>query len=286
MSDSAAMLHIEGVRKSFGAITAVDDLSLSVGAGEVVGLLGPNGAGKTTAIRLITGLLRPERGVVFLNQRPPHVAEARCSLGVAPQQVALYEDLSANANVRLFARLYGLRGAALRRATREVLERVGLADRARDRVSTFSGGMQRRLNLAIALVHRPRIVLLDEPTVGVDPQSRDYILRYIGELRDAGCAVLFSTHYMEEAQRLCDRVAIIDRGRLLTCDAVPRLLAAHGGSSVITVQRVSGDERFESSDPKHDLARFLQADDVVGVHIERASLESVFLNLTGRSLRD
>jgi ABC-2 type transport system ATP-binding protein len=281
------MLHLDHLRKAFGSTVAVDDLSLTIPRGRVFGLLGPNGAGKTTTISMAVGLLRPDSGVVDLDGRgSPMDPEVRRGIGVAPQTIALYDDLSAAENLVFFARLYGLASACVRRRAGELLDLVGLADRARDRVKAFSGGMKRRLNLAAALLHDPPLVLLDEPTAGVDPQSRNAILDIVRSLRDQGRTVVYTTHYMEEAQRLCDQVAIIDRGRLLALDTVEGLIRTHGGSSLLTVHRAAGEERLRTSDPVADLAVRLREPDVLNVRIDRPDLEAVFLALTGRSLRD
>ncbi|MEL6498677.1 MAG: ABC transporter ATP-binding protein [Planctomycetota bacterium] len=259
------MLSFRGVTKSFGKIRALDRLSFDVEPGEVFGLLGPNGAGKTTSISLAVGLLRPEHGSIELTGiGGPHTRAARAALGVAPQSLAVYDDLTARENLELFAGLYGQTRRERRATAGELLERVGLHDRAGDRVAGFSGGMKRRLNLASALVHRPRIVLLDEPTAGVDPQSRNALFDIVRGLRGDTTTVVYTTHYMEEAQKLCDRVAIIDHGKLLALDTVDRLI------SRFKAERDPGTQNFEPT-----LATGTGGD-----------LESVFLELTGKSLRD
>lgn len=281
------MLTLEHLRKSFGAIVAVDDLSLEVPEGSIFGFLGPNGAGKTTTIAMAVGLARPDSGTVDVGGRgSPIDPQVRRAIGVAPQAIALYDELSASENLLVFARLYGLNRANARARAGLLLQMVGLSDRARDRVKGFSGGMKRRLNLAAALLHDPPLVLLDEPTAGVDPQSRNAILDIVKSLRDQGRTVVYTTHYMEEAQRLCDRVAIIDHGKLLALDTVDELIRRHGGQSTLTIQRTTGEERFQSPDPVADLSTRLRESDVLNIRIDRADLESVFLNLTGRSLRD
>jgi ABC-2 type transport system ATP-binding protein len=251
------VLRLEGVRLRYGTLVAVDGLTLEARGGEILGLLGPNGAGKTTTVGLATGVLQPDEGrVEIAGAGPPSTPLARRRLGVAPQSLAVYEALTGRENLDFFASLHGLDGAARRERVLLALEFVGLADRAKDRVSAYSGGMKRRLNLAAAIVHDPEIVLLDEPTVGVDPQSRGLIFENVLALRDRGRAILYTTHYMEEAERLCDRVAIVDHGRLLAEGTVAALVAAHGGEGVRSVR------------------------------VERARLEDVFLHLTGRHLRD
>jgi len=281
------MLRLSEVRKSFGSITAVDGLSLSIGRGEVFGLLGPNGAGKSTTIGMSVGLVKPDGGRVEVEGLgSPSEPAVRRRIGVAPQAIALYDDLSALENMQFFGRLQGLRGRALRARAAELMEMVGLTDRARDRVRGYSGGMKRRLNLAVSLVNDPPLVMLDEPTAGVDPQSRNALFDLVLRMRSAGKTVVYTTHYMEEAQRLCDRVGIIDQGRLLALGTVGELLASHGGMSMVVVRRAEGESRVETADPVAELTRAMAAGGVLGVEVERPSLESVFLSLTGRSLRD
>lgn len=281
------MLHLVHVLKRYGALCAVDDLSLSIRPGEIFGLLGPNGAGKSTTVNMICGLLAPDSGEIRFNgEGAPSDAAIRRRIGVAPQELAIYPELSADENVRVFARLYGVRGAALAEAATAALQTVGLIDRRRERARTFSGGMKRRLNLAIAIVHRPELLILDEPTVGVDPQSRNAILENVLELRRAGCTVIYTTHYMEEAQRICDRIAIIDRGRLLALGTVDELLRAHGGRSRLIAGADGGERVVETDDPLAELARLQAAGSLREFRVERPDLESVFLHLTGRTLRD
>ncbi|MGQ0628247.1 MAG: ABC transporter ATP-binding protein [Phycisphaerales bacterium] len=283
------MITIRAVRKVFGNVTAVDGLSLRIDRGEVFGLLGPNGAGKTTTISMMIGLLRPDEGEVTLDGLgSPTTAQVRRSIGVAPQAVSLYDDLTARENLRFFGTLYDLRGARLAQHVERVLEEVGLAPRGDDRAGTFSGGMKRRLNLAAALLHDPPVVLLDEPTAGVDPQSRNNILELVAGMKRAGRTVVYTTHYMEEAQRLCDRVAIVDKGRLLALGTVEDLVSRHGGESVVVCERGGTPERTPTREPLAELARAMAAEGprLTAVRIETPSLESVFLNLTGRNLRD
>jgi ABC-2 type transport system ATP-binding protein len=280
------MLRLAGLAKRYGSVVAVADLSLEVGRGEVFGLLGPNGAGKSTTLAMAMGLVRPDAGsVCYAELGSPEDARARRHLGFAPQTIALYDDLTAEENLRFLARLYAVEDA--RRRVAETLELVGLAQRARDRVRTFSGGMQRRLNLAAALVHAPALLLLDEPTAGVDPHSRASILDLVRRLASEGRGVVYTTHYMEEAERICDRVGVIDHGRLLDVGSVGELVARHGGRSTVVIDRADGsEERLLSAEPLKDLATALSNGDVRGVRVERPDLESVFLALTGRSLRD
>ena len=296
------MIRVSHLVKRFGTTEAVADVSFEIADGETFGLLGPNGAGKTTTISLMTGLLRPDAGEIDVGgQRDPSRAEVRRCLGVAPQSLALYEDLSASENLSFFGRLYGLGGARLTERVDWALEFAGLTDRRRDRVATYSGGMKRRLNIACALVHEPTVILLDEPTVGVDPQSRNSIFESIEKLRRGGRTVLYTTHYMEEVQRLCDRVAILDHGKVLALDRVDALIAAHGGVSVVEAEfaspptdlgplqaSVKGNHlRFESDNPLEAVARISGAGRrLVSLKVDQPTLEDVFLHLTGRKLRD
>lgn len=248
-------LSAEGLSKCYGALRAVDDVWLRVRAGEALGLLGPNGAGKSTLLLLLAGALKPDAGTIQVQgQEDPTRASVRRAIGYVPQTVALYADLTARENLTLFGKLYGLSRAVLRERVLAALALAQLGDRADAKVSTFSGGMQRRLNLAAATVHEPKVLLLDEPTVGVDPQSRAHIFSCIETLKRRGVAIVYSTHYMEEAERLCDNISIIDKGRLLATGRREALIQAFGGASRI--------------------------------ELCRPSLESVFLNLTGRSMRD
>lgn len=282
------MLQIKEVRKRYGPTVAVDGISLSVRAGEVFGLLGPNGAGKSTTIAMAVGLLRPDSGDVAIEGLgSPADPEVRRAIGLAPQTLALYDDLTGAENLSFFGSLYGIGGAALAGRVDAMLEFVGLADRRKHKVKTYSGGMKRRLNLAAALVHEPRILFLDEPTAGVDPQSRNAIFENIRELQRRGLTVIYTTHYMEEAQRLCDRVGVIDRGRLLAVDTVAGLIGAHGGRPSVVILTDEGETTVETDDPLAEAARALRDGGAVrGVRVENATLESVFLSLTGRSLRD
>jgi len=244
------MLQVHHLKKAYGSIVAVDDVSFGVERGELVAVLGPNGAGKTTTVSMISGLVTPDQGNVEIAGSPLRGDgdPSKRRIGLVPQDLALYDELTARANLQFFGALFGLSGHAADAAIESVLALAGLAERARDRVGTFSGGMKRRLNLAAGLLHDPDILLLDEPTVGVDPQSRNAIFDNLEALKKRGKALVYTTHYMEEAERLADRVIIIDRGRVVANDSVSRLRGSLSASSV--------------------------------------SLEEVFLSLTGRSLRD
>lgn len=296
------MIQVSELRKSFGGTVAVDGVSFEVRRGEAFGLLGPNGAGKSTTIGMLVGLLKPNGGSVTIDggARPTETA-TRMAIGVAPQALSLYEELTAQENLVFFAKLYQLSGEMLRERVAWALEFAGLTDRRLDRVKTFSGGMKRRLNLAVALVHDPQVLFLDEPTVGVDPQSRNHIFSRVEELKAQGRTVIYTTHYMEEAQRLCDRVAIMDHGKLLDLDTVGGLIARHGGRSVVKAELVRPPDdlnvlpapldgqslRFESDRPLEDVARLSSAGVAFQtLEVARPDLETVFLSLTGRSLRD
>ena len=281
------MLTLTNVRKSFGQTVAVDGLSLSVRKGELFGLLGPNGAGKSTSVSLAVGLLSPDAGGVAIeglgNPADPSV---RQHIGVAPQAIALYDLLSGEENLRFFGEVYGLSGAALASRVAWCLDFVGLTDRKNDAIAGYSGGMKRRLNLAAALVHDPQLLLLDEPTVGVDPQSRNKIFENIEALHAEGRTIIYTTHYMEEAVRLCQRIAIIDAGRLLALGTVTELLAKHGGPPTLVVNTNGTDRRVQTSDPLAELNRIAATSTIDAFQMERPTLEQVFLSLTGRSLRD
>ncbi|MBI5863016.1 MAG: ABC transporter ATP-binding protein [Planctomycetes bacterium] len=281
------MVKLSGLRKRFGETIALDGLSLSIEPGEIFGLLGPNGAGKSTAVNICCGLLHPDAGVVRIaDAGPPTDCAVRRMIGVAPQELALYQEFTGVENVLLFGRLFGLSGETLHRRMHEALEFVGLVDRRGDCAGVYSGGMKRRLNLAIAIVHQPRLLLLDEPTVGVDPQSRNAILDRVIELKRRGVTIVYTTHYMEEAQKLCDRVAIVDHGRLLAVDTTERLIAQHGGKSAIVIDDNGVSRRIETDDPMAELTRLNRDGGLQNFRVERPNLESVFLNLTGHKLRD
>jgi ABC-2 type transport system ATP-binding protein len=281
------MISLKGLCKSFGTIVAVDDLTLDIPRGEVFGLLGPNGAGKTTTVNMAVGLLEPDSGSVdFDGQGPPTRPKVRSMIGVAPQSLALYENLTGQENLVFFGRMHGLRGRKLKERVEWALDFVNLTDRRRSRVKTYSGGMKRRLNLVVALIHDPPLLLLDEPTVGVDTQSRSAIFDKIKTMRTEGRTIVYTTHYMEEAQRLCDRVGIIDHGKLLALDTVDGLIATHGGKSTITAERADGEIRMEAVDPMAELVRLQEGGKLLRFNVESPDLEGVFLNLTGRHLRD
>lgn len=297
------MIAAHALGKDYGSVRAVHDVTFEIRAGEAFGLLGPNGAGKTTTLHMLTGVVESDRGSVTLEERgSPSDPELRRMIGVAPQELAVYEELSAEENLRFFGRLYGLEGWRLRERVDWALEFARLQDRRKDRTAKYSGGMKRRLNLACALVHDPRVLFCDEPTVGVDPQSRHHIFESIEGLRAEGCTLVYTTHYMEEAQRLCDRIAIMDQGRILALDDVQELIARHGGASRVEAELISdpGDElsdldcevqgrhlSLETERPFDAVARLGRSGlEIANLRVERPDLERVFLNLTGRKLRD
>jgi ABC-2 type transport system ATP-binding protein len=308
-----AALQVQGLRKSYGDIAAVADLSFEVQAGEVFGLLGPNGAGKTTTISIVATQLRPSSGdaLVFGHSVRSDVVAVRRLIGVVPQEISLYPQLTGLENLRFFGRMYGVPRDELERRIERLLEVVGLEGRRNDRVDTFSGGMKRRLNLAVSMVHEPKLILLDEPTVGVDPHSRENIFTIVKQLRAAGTAILYTTHYMEEAERLCDRLGIMDEGKIIAMGPLDTLLAEAGCSEVVELrglpagvdlsglQAIGGVCRIEAHEgvtrlfvnhavrllgPLHQaLGRYA---DSVAVEIAPLSLENLFLQLTGKELRD
>lgn len=309
------MIEVAQLRKEYGDLVAVDSISFTAETGSIFGLLGPNGAGKTTTIGCISGLLEPTAGTVRVRGRDVvrEGAQARASLGVAPQEIALYGDLSAGENVRFWGQAYGLGGAKLRARVTDVLEITGLLDRAGDRVDQFSGGMKRRLNFACGIIHEPQVLLLDEPTVGVDPQSRVRLLDLVREQANRGVCVLYTTHYMEEAQSICDRLAIIDHGHVIAQGSLGELQAQMGERDLV---RVSGS--FDESGLHHAfghdadvevvtvddaqatlsvrkassklptlLAALTEAgSEVRDITVSQPSLESLFIKLTGKELRE
>jgi len=308
------LLELRNLVKDFGERRAVDGLSFTVAPGEIYGLLGPNGAGKTTTIRVITGLLPPTSGSVQVSGFDPFVEplEARARLGWAGQETTLYEDLTGEENLRMACVLARVPGREIRGRVAALMETIGLADRARDRVATYSGGMKRRLHLAVALVHDPALLLLDEPLVGVDPQARAHLIGLIDGLRKQGRAILLTTHDMDDAQRLCSRVGIVDGGRLIAEGTVEELQASLGERDVLRLEgsfpaepapglpealeaRIlsiqEGELLVAVPNGPQALPTVLAALEGAGYHVDRATLErptleTLFLRLTGRELRD
>ena len=309
-------LVAEDLHKRFGTIAAVAGVSLEAAPGAILGLLGPNGAGKSTTISMLAGLVRPDRGTVRIGGAlmGGDADPVKRELGLVPQELALLEELPARINLEIFGALYGLAGRLLDERVAAALELTSLTDRARDPPREFSGGMKRRLNIACALLHRPAVLLLDEPTVGVDPQSRNAIFDTLETLRAAGHTLVYTTHYMEEVERLCDRVVIIDHGRVLAADTTARLIAAAPAASrlrleydpppdadacaavatlpgVRSVELAGGTLTVTTADIGAVAPRVLERLAARGLSCRRlasenANLEDVFLSLTGRSLRD
>ncbi|HVE76083.1 MAG TPA: ABC transporter ATP-binding protein [Actinomycetota bacterium] len=313
MSDP--ILICNNLSKTFGERTAVDDVSFQIQEGEAYGLLGPNGAGKTTTISMICGLMRKDKGEVVVAGQTidERSTKSKSGIGYVPQEVALYPDLSGAENLKFWGKLYGLPSEVLKKRVSEVLELVGLTDRSAERVSKYSGGMKRRLNIAAGLLHEPRLLVLDEPTVGVDPQSRNAILENIEKLNAEGMAVLYTSHYMEEVERLCDRVGIIDEGKLIAEGTRRELVEQIGQTDRIEVaaegdlnklakaaKRLKDVEDASVSDTgvqmlahegRNMLPKILEMSEkagvrVSGVEVIEPDLEAVFLHLTGKALRD
>jgi len=306
-------LEVRDLRKSYGATVALDGVSFQVAEGEMFGLLGPNGAGKTTLLSIVSCLLEPGGGEVRFAGRRVHPSEKaiRRHIGIVPQELAIYGELTARENLQFFGALYGLPGARLRRRVGEVLAAVGLQDRADARADTFSGGMKRRLNFGAALVHRPHLLLLDEPTTGVDPQSRNHIFQEVRRLNADGVTVVYTSHYMEEVQALCPRIGIIDHGRLIALGSLHELLQKMTGLVRFRVPEVTAALRqkikdipdahlaerngavleLECRDVKATLLRLVGVlnelrMEFISLETEEPNLEGVFLHLTGRALRD
>lgn len=308
-----SLLEARNLRKCYDGQLAVADVSFALDGGEVLGLLGPNGAGKSTTMLMLAGVLRPDSGSVLIEGRAMRPGSNRCKrlLGVTPQDLAIYPELSALENLKFFGRLYGIRGHKLEERCREVLDQIGLADRCHEPSRNFSGGMKRRLNFGVSIIHRPAILILDEPTVGVDPQSRAHLLDCVKQLTADGMGVIYASHYMEEVEEICRRVAIIDQGQMLAYDSVPKLLSRlptglclsvsdvsklNGQLKGLATTTVQGDQPMitlsgEPPEINRRLPTVLARLEAMGVGVQRieshqASLERLFLQLTGRQLRD
>jgi len=309
------ILEALGLVRHFDDLVAVNGVDVEIAEGETYGLLGPNGAGKTTTISMIAGLLEPDQGTVSVDGHRITTSSTagKVSIGLVPQDLAIYPDLTAAENLSFFGRLYGMSGQPLASRVDEVLEVIGLVDRRDDLISEYSGGMKRRLNIGIGLLHKPRLLILDEPTVGVDPQSRNAILESVENLSIEGMAVLYTTHYMEEAERLCDRVAIIDEGEIQAEGTRRHLVSLVGekdrisisgaGNLAAAAEAVSSMEGVTGASASDHLLDVL-ADDassilpqiltritnagasITGVQVVEPNLEAVFLHLTGKALRD
>jgi ABC-2 type transport system ATP-binding protein len=308
-------IEVKNLKKSFGKLQAVQGVEFAVKKGEILSLLGPNGAGKSTTISMLSGLLMPDEGDAFImgNSICAAPQAAKASLGVVPQDIALYPDLSARENLSFWGKMYGLRGAALKSRVDEVLNIIGLRDRQKDAVGKFSGGMKRRVNIGAALLHKPQVVIMDEPTVGIDPQSRRHILDNVQELNRQGMTVLYTTHYMEEAAELSDHIAIMDKGKVIAYGTHDELIKLVNGQTRIDLmlnvegadvldawKMVEGVSKLDTLDGKVTvlvddsnlvLPRLFEAAGKLGaritsVDIQEPNLETVFLHLTGRALRD
>jgi ABC-2 type transport system ATP-binding protein len=312
------MLTVHNLRKSFGQFEAVKGISFSVEKGESFGLLGPNGAGKSTTINMITGLFPPTAGTIHVKDMDviKNTKQAQKWIGVVPQEIALYQEMSARENLKFWGRMYNLSGKALEKSVEEVLEIIGLSDRAKDKVETFSGGMKRRVNIGAAILHRPEMLIMDEPTVGIDPQSRNHILETVKRLNSEGMTIIYTSHYMEEVEYLCERIGIIDHGELIASGTLKELRESIGDRSRInltidstTTEKAKMSAALEGlflekdlklqdnlltafhKQPQSVLSEMIQRVTKTGakvssVDIVEPNLESIFLHLTGRSLRD
>ncbi len=308
------MLVANKISKSYNDVKALTNVSLSINEGELYGLLGPNGAGKTTTISILSSLLKPNEGEVLYQGKSLNKNASDCKkiIGVVPQEIALYEDLTAIENLKFWGTLYGIKGKQLQSKTDELLDFLGLADRKNHKIKTYSGGMKRRINIAAALLHDPKIVFMDEPTVGIDPQSRNLIFEVIEELQSRGLTMIYTTHYMEEAERLCDRIGIIDEGRIITEGSLDELKKASSVKEEIQVNFTNPQKTDLASMSNHfygqlsiqanemtlstsktntDLPELIQMCTNAKLQLEKLnvrtlSLESIFLELTGKSLRD
>lgn len=310
-----SLVSMKNVVKSYGSKLSVDHLQLDIEEGDIFGLLGPNGAGKSTAIKMMCGLLKIDSGEVTVCgiSVATNPLEVKKNIGLVPQDLAIYENLSAKENVTFFAKLHGLRGRLLSERVEEALSFVGLQDRQQERPQTFSGGMKRRLNIACAIMHRPKLIIMDEPTVGIDPQSRNHILDAVKQLNRMGSTIIYTSHYMEEVESLCSRVGIIDHGRLIACGTTEELrkqvsqeekltvevvqlkqsaveeLRMHARIKKVLVNENTIEMYLESVQPILQDILFILSKHQVAIHsLTRVEpdLETLFLSLTGRTLRD
>jgi len=311
-----SIVKMEQVTKSFGDVIAVDKMSLDIEEGEIFGLLGPNGAGKSTAINMITGLLSIDKGSISVNGSDVKKAKmtTKAQIGIVPQDIAIYEDLTCLENVRFFASLYGLRGKNLEAAAMEALEFTGLSDKSKSFPKSFSGGMKRRLNIACAIAHKPKLIIMDEPTVGIDPQSRNHILQSVKKLNEMGCTIIYTSHYMEEVEEICSRIAIMDHGKVIalgTCDELIDLINDRNVVSVTvadsvskineeTIKEIPGVDNVEIEENTIKISSIREVNNldkiihyftsngiaINSVESKRPDLETVFLSMTGRKLRD
>lgn len=309
------IVRIQGLTRKFGDVIAVDNVNLEIEEREIYGLLGPNGAGKSTTINIICGLLGLDKGSIEVLDRDIKKEKVfvKRNIGIVPQEIAIYEDLTAFENVKFFAGLYGLRGQVLKERVEEALEFVGLSDKAKSFPKAFSGGMKRRLNIACAIAHRPKLIIMDEPTVGIDPQSRNHILQSVKKLNEMGCTIIYTSHYMEEVEEICTRLAIIDHGKVIaegttdelkaiitstnsvwvTVDSINRINEGkiRGISGIISVEIEENTVKINSSTDINNLDKIIlyftsNNIPIRNVESRNPDLETVFLTLTGRKLRD
>lgn len=311
------MLTVQDIKKSFNKKEVVKGVSFSVEKGESFGLLGPNGAGKSTTISMICGLLACDSGDILVGGTSvkKHPTEIKKKIGVVPQEIALYPTMSARDNLIFWGKMYGLSGSAAKRRAEEVLEYVGLKDRAKEKIETFSGGMKRRINIGAALMHEPELLIMDEPTVGIDPQSRNHILETVKELNQKGMTVIYTSHYMEEVEYLCEKIGIVDQGKVIALGTRADLCARLAGGTVIKLglnklteeflKQLKGFEQVEKvvTDHEHSSLEIFvknlksavadiisaassQGLQVQSLEVQEPNLETLFLQLTGRSLRD
>lgn len=310
------IIKLDELTKKFGEVTAVNKMSLEIEEGEIFGLLGPNGAGKSTAINMMTGLLTVDKGSISILGKDirKHKMAAKANIGIVPQDIAIYEDLTSLENVRFFASLYGLRGKALEDAALEALEFTGLSDKKRDFPKSFSGGMKRRLNIACAIAHKPKLIIMDEPTVGIDPQSRNHILQSVKKLNEMGSTIIYTSHYMEEVEEICTRIAIMDHGKVIALGTNAELKNLINDKDIVVVtvsdpiskvseekiREISGVENVETGENTvkitsvrevANLDKIIQyfvknSISIKSVESKTPDLESVFLSMTGRKLRD
>ena len=311
-----SIVKLDELTKKFGEVTAVDKMSLEIEEGEIFGLLGPNGAGKSTAINMITGLLMVDKGSIYILGKDirKHKMAAKSNIGIVPQDIAIYEDLTSLENVRFFASLYGLRGKGLEDAVSEALEFTGLSDKKKDFPKNFSGGMKRRLNIACAIAHKPKLIIMDEPTVGIDPQSRNHILQSVKKLNELGSTIIYTSHYMEEVDEICTRIAIMDHGKVIALGTNTELKNLINEKDIVVVtvsdsiskvseekiREISGVENVETGENTVKITSVREVanlDKIIqyfvknnisikSVESKTPDLESVFLSMTGRKLRD
>lgn len=311
-----SIVKIEEVTRKFGDLIAVDKMSLNIEEGEIFGLLGPNGAGKSTAINMITGLIPMDKGSITILDRDVRKDSmfTKRNTGIVPQEIAIYEDLTGIENVKFFAGLYGLKGAGLTKAAGEALEFTGLSDKAKNFPKSFSGGMKRRLNIACAIAHRPKLIIMDEPTVGIDPQSRNHILQSVKRLNESGCTIIYTSHYMEEVEEICTRIAVMDHGKVIAQGTKDELKTLITDTNVVwitvadsiaslkedKIREIPGVIDLEIEENTVKIRSALEVSNldkiimyftgnkisIKSVESKQPDLETVFLSLTGRRLRD